>query len=128
MKKLLILFVAVFAFSIEINFAGGVLMKSDLKNRFVEYWSYRAKKRFYKTYGFEMPYLRYLYSQDWYEDYFSTAPRIKKISIKKIDCKNDICKIGIILYFGKNYSYYTDKWVKVDNIWYHRFNDRPLPR
>jgi hypothetical protein len=128
MKKILILLIAIFAFSFEVNFANGVLMKSDLKNKFIQYWSLRAEKKFDKTYKFEMPYLRYLYSKDWYEDFFSTAPKIRKISIKKIDCKNNICRIGIVLYTKRNYIYIFDKWIKVDNVWYHRFNDRLLPK
>jgi hypothetical protein len=128
MKKLLILITAIFAFALEINFANGVLMQSDLKSRFIKYWQNRANKYFFKTYDLEMPYLRYLYSKEWYEDYFSLAPRIKKISIKKIDCKDNICYIHMLLKINKNNVYYKDKWVKVDGIWYHRFNDNPLPR
>lgn len=127
MKKLLFLVIAVFSFALEINFANGVLMKSDLRNRFVDYWSYRANKEFYKTYNFELPYLKYLYSKDSYEDYFNNAPRIKKITVKRIICKENVCFVDLLLHIYKNNVYYKDEWVNVDNVWYHRFNDRGLP-
>jgi len=128
MKKLVLLMTGIFLFALEINFSSGVLMQSNLKKRFVEYWNNRAHKQFYKTYDLELPYLKYLYSKDWYEDYFSNAPRIKKISIKRVNCKDNICKIGMVLKIYKNSVYYTDKWIKVDNVWYHRFNDNALPQ
>jgi len=126
MKKLLIFF-AIFAFSLEINFSNGVLMKSNLKNRFIYYWSARANRDFKDAYKYEMPYLQYIHSLEWYEDFFITAPRIKKIKIKKIDCKGNICYVSMLLKIGKNYIFYKDKWIKVDKIWYHRFRDKALP-
>jgi len=127
MKKLLI-FLAVFAFSLEINFSSGVLMRSDLKDRFVSYWADRANRDFKDAYKYEMPYLKYIHSLEWYEDFFITAPRIKKIKVKRIDCKDNICYVSMLLKIGKNYIFYRDKWVKVDKIWYHRFRDNALPQ
>lgn len=128
MKKLFLLMMGILAFSLEINFANGVLMQSDLKNRFVDYWNYRAHKEFDKTYNYEMPYLKYLHSKEEYEDYFEDAPRIKKIIVKNINCKNNICYISLLLKIYHNYVFFKDKWVKVDNIWYHRYNDMLLPK
>lgn len=128
MKKLLFLILAVFSFALEINFANGVLMPSNLKNRFISYWSFRANKEFYKTYKFELPYLKYIHPKEEYEDFFADAPRIKRISIKNISCKNNICYIGMVLSIYKNKVYYKDKWIKVDNVWYHRFKDSALPQ
>ena len=127
MKKLFLLFLGVLAFSLEINFANGVLMKSDLKERFVNYWNYRAHKEFSKAYNFEMPYLRYIHSKEEYEDFFANAPRIKKISVKRIDCKDNFCIIGMDISIYKKTFYKIDKWIKVDNTWYHRYDDRVLP-
>ena len=127
MKKLFLLFLGVLAFSLEINFANGVLMKSDLKKRFVNYWNYRAHKEFSKAYNFEMPYLRYIHPKEEYEDFFANAPRIKKISVKKIECKGNVCYVGMVLKIYKNEVFYKDKWIKVDNTWYHRYRDRALP-
>lgn len=128
MKKLIFLIIAVFSFGLEINFASGILMKSSLKNRFVNYWNYRAHKEFYKTYKFELPYLKYIHPKEEYEDFFNDAPRIKKVMVKHLECKDNICYVGMVLKIGREYVYYKDKWIKVDNIWYHRFKDSALPR
>jgi len=126
MKKVMLLLISVFAFSFEINFHN-VSIDNSLKTKFTKYWTYRANREFSKTYKYELPYLQYIHSKEWYEDFFMLAPRIKKIDIKNIKCKNNICFIGMILKIGKNKTYFRDKWIKVDKIYYHRFNDNPLP-
>ncbi len=129
MKKLIIFF-ATFLFSAQITFNNSLLIPSSLKEKFISYWQARANKEFYKTFNYEMPYLRYLYSKDWYEDFFSSSPRFKSIYVKNFECKGNICFFTLLLKpkYSKDTIFYKDKWVKVDNTYYHRFNDLLLPR
>jgi len=126
MKKLLLLGIGVFAFAFQINF-NNLSMDKNLKNNFSKYWTYRAKRSFSDTYKYELPYLQYIHTKEWYEDFFMSAPRIKKIAVTKIDCKDNICYIPMLLKIGKAKVYFKDKWIKVDKNWYHKFNDNPLP-
>lgn len=126
-KAVLIISLLSFLFAVDITYNKGVLIPESLKNSFNKYWSLRADKRFYKTYQYELPYLNYLHSQEWYEDFFSTAPRIKKIKVKWVKCTKTKCKIGMILKIGKENVFYIDTWVNVDNRWYHKYNDNALP-
>ena len=131
MRKFVLPFLLILSlFGTEITFDKNLNIESSLKQKFQTYWELRGKKRFYKTYNMEIPYLNYLHNQDWYEDYFANAPRIKKIVVKKIECKNEKCNISMIFYPQYNpndYSFIKDIWVKVNNNWYHRYNDNPLP-
>jgi len=130
MKKIFLFFIFfIFSFSFEIDYSNNTLIKSSLKNRFETYWLYRANRKFNLCYSYEMPYLRYLYSKNWYLNYFFYSRKIKRIKVLKINCKNkNICYISMLLYYGsKNPVFFKDKWVKVDGVWYHRFYDRVLP-
>ena len=130
MRTIIVFFIiTVNLFSIEIDFDKNLSLDNRLKNTFIQYWEKRAKKRFDQTYRYEAPFLRYLYTKDWYIKYFLNAPKIKKIVVKSIDCNIDqsICKIKMLIKVKKYFHLYTDRWINVDKIWYHRFNDKPLP-
>jgi hypothetical protein len=127
-KYIFFLFTFNFLFALEIIFPKNISIDNNLKSRFIQYWNFRGNLIFSKSYNFEMPYLKYLYTKTWYKNFFKNAPKIKKISIINIDCKNQICKINFNAKIRKiGYIYYSDKWIKIDNTWYHRFNDNPLP-
>ncbi len=109
-----------------------VAMKSKLKERVVQYWENRSKKQFSKTYSYELPYQTYVHSKRWYENFFQNAPRFTKVVIKKIQCDQHVCTIGLLLFpEDMSGSYDTvflyDKWIVIDGVWYHKFNDVSLP-
>ncbi len=131
MKRLtlVLLLLASSLFAAEFDFKTDII-DASLKSSFKTYWNYRADKKFYKTYSYELPYLDYLHSQDWYEDFFAKSMRLKKIVIKKVQCKDEKCKIAFVFYtksMPKDGHYFTDEWVNLDNKWYHSYNDNPLP-
>ncbi len=117
--------------SVVIKIDNGVKLKKALKNRVETYWKARAKKDFETSYKFELPYLNYIHSEDWYEIFFQNASKFSKIELKKIkSCNKSICIIGLLLRYRfnpDNFIFLYDKWIKVDGIWYHKYDDNPLP-
>ena len=130
MKTILALLLASsLLFSVEFSNTKEIT-NSSLQKSFKAYWGARADKKFYKTYAFEVPYLNYLHTQDWYEDYFAKSMRMKKITIKKVVCKDEICMIHFVFNpksKPKDEHYLIDNWLQLDGKWYHSYNDNPLP-
>ena len=130
MRKVLLLALAsTLLFSVEFDFTKNIENKS-LKKSFQNYWENRGNKRFYKTYAYELPYLDYLHTQEWYEDYFAKAMRIKKITVKKVICKDEKCRIDFVFNpksKPRDEDFHIDSWLKMDGKWYHSYNDNPLP-
>ena len=130
MKKVVLLALsASLLFSVEFDFQKKIEERA-LEKSFTNYWEARGAKKFYKTYDYELPYLNYLHSQEWYEDFFSRAMRIKKMVVKKVKCKEEKCRIEFNFYTKsapKESHYLQDDWINVDGKWYHVYNDNPLP-
>ena len=115
----------------NVKFDKEVSIDSSLKKEITKYWTDRGEEEFKKTYSQELPYLQYIHSKDWYRRFFKNAPDISVIKIKNIKNSNDNSYIfGILLYFKynpKSPTFLYDKWLKIDNKWYHKYNDNPLP-
>jgi len=115
-------------------FATDIIFKLDipnaLKERFIEYWSNRGEKKFNVTYSMELPYLQYIHSKNWYKNFFSSAPTITKIEVlNKKQCTKKSCLLWMALY-KQNYQepiYLYDKWLKINGMWYHKYDDSILP-
>jgi len=106
-------------------------LPKDLKVRILNYWENRSKKNFEATYQIELPYLKYLHTKEWYEKFFQDATLFSKVKIKKItQCDENICTVGLLLnpkFSPETNIFLYDKWIKVDNLWYHKYVDSALP-
>ena len=104
---------------------------SALQKRVISYWEKRAQKQFEETYEYELPYLQYLHTSLWYEQFFQDAPKFSKIIVKKVENINkNKSIIGLLLYpkyNSKNFVFLYDTWVKIDGNWYHKYKDSSLP-
>jgi hypothetical protein len=129
--------ILVFVLFFVLNCQGGSVVvqtesvPAELKKRITEYWEARRKRDFEHIYRYELPYLQYLHSKSWYLNFFKNAPKFKKIEVKKVkSCDENVCVLGLLLYKSndlKSPIFLYDKWIKVGKIWYHKFNDKPLP-
>jgi len=118
------------SFATEVVVPSSLKLPQGLKERFVSYWEKRGEKKFSKTYSYEIPYLQYLHSRDWYQNFFIDAPQFKVIAIHKLyECGTKSCILGIKLYRKKSSDpiYLHDKWIKIDGVWYHKYRDSYLP-
>ena len=115
----------------EVIFRKDVDLPEPLKKRVAEYWEKRGGKLFEETYSYELPYLQYLHTPFWYEKFFQNAPKFSKIEVKKVtECNEKRCVIGLLLRFKfspNSTTFLYDKWINLDGVWYHKYNDNPLP-
>jgi hypothetical protein len=102
-----------------------------LKKRFQEYWEYRSQNNFQASYEYELPYLKLLKNKQAYQSFFSNN-KYSNISLKKVSSGNNQ-EADIALLWIKKYnvngetSQYQDKWVYIDNNWYHYYHASILP-
>ena len=130
MKRLSILILSIALSAWACEFKSDVKLPKNLAETMHEYWGYRCDKTFGKSYPHELPYLDFLHTRKWYEDFFANQRKFKKIEIKKVAKKSDdVVIVGILLYPSKGHDpiFLYDKWIKLDKKWYHKYDDRPLP-
>ena len=132
MKKIILFFlIALIVNAAEISFEKNLKIPKLLEKRVTSYWKYRADKLFEKTYSYELPYLNYLHTELWYEKFFQNSSKFSKIRVKKVGkCDKTSCILGILLipkFSPDDPIFIYDKWIKIDKIWYHKYDDSPLP-
>ena len=99
-----------------------------LSKRHLQYWELRSTKDFKSSYGFELPYQRYIHSLDWYLTFNSPNNAGFQTTQKEITISEEGTKavIETIASFNGKISYLNDTWFLVDGTWYHQFNDNLL--
>ena len=129
--KLLIIFslLSSLLFATIVEIPSEIHLDSDLTKSFQKYWKNRGEREFDKTYDQELPYLQYIHSRKWYKDFFIDAPKFRKVLIKKVhSCTQNVCILGILLFKDTSSPIYLyDKWIRVNDKWYHRYSDSYLP-
>lgn len=102
-----------------------------LKERIIAYWNYKIKKKLDKTYDFEYPLYkkkRNLVSYITFYNRNSGLFSTKKYEIGNILIEGENAtvtlklRVGVRVRGGKIFEYdreYTDKWMKIEDIWYH---------
>jgi len=101
----------------------------QLSDRHLKFWELFSEKRFDDTYTIELPHLQFQKSLEWYHDFYSTNNKgytVSQVAIKEVDDNRAIVitrsqtKGGLITEF-------EDRWVLVDQKWYHYFEFSKLP-
>lgn len=107
-----------------------VLVDSDSKvllKRALEYWNLHSQKKFEQSYQFEMPYQRYIYSLEQYQNF--NAPNYKEytIIIEKISIHGSEATLNLKYRLDKRRFSFKDKWIKIKDKWYHQMKTKKLP-
>jgi hypothetical protein len=110
----------------------GIKKGSDekaLRQRVAEYWEYKSKEEFDKSYEFEDPYYRNLVSLTKYiRGINSGLMEWKSAEIKEIELGEGIADVELavdikLAFPGfkkmEHQSRVKEKWVNVDGMWYH---------
>jgi hypothetical protein len=100
-----------------------------LSQRDLSYWEHMSQKEFDASYDYELPYLRYLKSLEWYKNFNATNNQkftIKQYDITLVDSHRAIIKH---YYHGSDGHSLNleDRWVLVQNEWFHYFELSKLP-
>ena len=94
----------------------------QLERRYKEYWNSFSQKRFKKSYYYELPHQRFIYSLQWYQDFNKPNDQNYTIILKSIKLKNDYeahIKSQYVSSDNKTSSNFIDKWYFVNGKWYH---------
>jgi len=104
-------------------------LQQKLIQRFKEYWHYRQKGDYNKSYMFELPYQRYLMPFPKYKALAAGSYVGKKTVLEKInlDKKNSQAILQRKVYFNNLYRIKKDKWLYINGQWYHKFYQSILP-
>ena len=99
-----------------------------LAKRYKEYWENFSDNKFDKTYKIELPYLQFIKNISWYKNFRGTSTgnfSIEGVAAKKID--DNIIHIRTkIISNGQEEKFY-DRWIFVNNVWYHYYYPSLLP-
>lgn len=104
-------------------------LSSSLKEKNVRYWEYSSKKEFDKTYEMELPHLRFQKSLEWYKSFNAGNRQGYKVTLLSINVIDDTRAITQNRYEDDegNSHVFEDRWVFVENEWYHYFEFSKLP-
>jgi len=100
-----------------------------LAQRDLLFWEYYSNKDFEKSYALELPHLRFLKSLEWYKTFNEPnrkGYKITLLSIKSIDDNKAIIQ-NKYEDSEENSLILEDRWVLVDEEWYHYFEFSRLP-
>lgn len=100
-----------------------------LLRRFAQYWNYRLKRDFAKTFSYELPYQKYITSFDYYKDNLIYSYGKGKIILDNIYFKDKNHAIITKEYINRKGEHFKDKedWYYVIDNWYHKFYQYIMP-
>ncbi len=100
-----------------------------LRERITDYWNYKMKEEFDKSYAYEDPFFRKQVNLVNYIRRFRTdIVKWKSAAVKEIKLAGDSAEVDMILRTKvrlpqiktvEHDSLTKEKWVKVDGVWYH---------
>ena len=100
-----------------------------LRNRVVKYWDHKVKEEFDKSYNYEDPLLRKNISMIKYIQNINTnfvkwiGADIENLSLENdvayVDLKLKIRVMADPLHYADKDVYVKEKWIRVDEVWYH---------
>ena len=103
----------------------------ELEDRHLDYWEAMSLADYDESYRFELPYLNFLKTNEWYREFRSGSREKYKIVIKGIESDSEddniaFVKTHIIL---KHTDYtFKDRWLYVNGTWYHSYSPSLLPK
>jgi hypothetical protein len=114
----------------NITVSKDIVKYEELKRRFSEYWEAASLNDFNTTYEYELPYLNFLKSLDWYIDFKQGSKKHYKVltlDVKTEFGDSDIAIITMKVELNNFTRKIADKWVLVNGIWYHYYSQSLLP-
>lgn len=114
----------------NISIDENVTLVSNLEERYLQYWEAFSKGEYEKSYAYELPYLNYLKSLQWYKEFHRTRRtdyKVKLLSIDIADNDSNIAYLKSEFISPRNTITLLDKWIKVENSWYHYYKQTILP-
>lgn len=100
-----------------------------LSARDLTYWEHFSQKEFDASYAYELPHLRYLKPLEWYKNF--NAPNKQHYTMEQYDITLVDAHRAIVKHYYKdkegNHLEMEDRWVLVQNEWFHYFEFSKLP-
>ncbi len=103
----------------------------NLKLRYQEYWEVFSKGEYDKSYAYELPYLNYIKSLQWYKDFNRIRKNDYKVSMLNIKSYPYDAKVALVrTRFQSPHKTFelSDRWVQVGDTWYHYYKQSLLPK
>lgn len=93
-----------------------------------KYWEMYSQKKFSNTYPYELAYMRFLHSLEWYKLFLASNKANYTVIQEKIviDGNSAVVKTKHIYDNNKTAVFY-DPWYNVNGTWQHEFKDSILP-
>lgn len=108
----------------------GIQEVDQFLDRYVHYWDFFVKKELSKSYPYELPYLNYLRSLEWYEEFHASNKSkyvVELLSVSIEEGDPNILLARTRFHMKSNITESTDRWVFVDGVWYHYYSQSILP-
>lgn len=128
-RKNIIFFLIIFSGCVTKEAIKDVSDEEVLRERVMAYWNHKIKQEFDKSYEYEEPFYRKKVNLVKYIKGFRTdLLRWQAAEIREMDVKGDeaIVKLGLKIDVKiprikrlESDSLVTEKWVRVEGIWYH---------
>ena len=102
----------------------------ELVKRFSEYWEATSLKDFETAYNYELPYLNFLKSLDWYLEFKTVSKKNFKttmLSLTEDKDDKDIVHVRLNIKSKKVDANVTEKWININGTWYHNYSQSILP-
>jgi hypothetical protein len=112
----------------DINLTLKGKLQEQLSTRHLDYWEYRSKKEFKKSYMYEIPYQRYLKPLKWYKAFLDDNREHYTMTQKLITINDNVRAQVTTTFQYEDHSYtFKDPWFLVNKTWYHKFRSSNLP-
>jgi sarcosine oxidase delta subunit len=113
-----------------VTLSADLSIDDDLLERYGEYWTYMSKNDYDRSYEYELPYLNFLKSKEWYKEFQYGGKIDFKVKILSISEDKDDKDVVFVRanYRGKYLdSNITEKWINIKGTWYHYYSQSLLP-
>lgn len=107
-----------------------VLESENLLERYKEYWYYFGKGDYDNSYEYELPYLNFLKSLEWYKEFHQANQKNYRVTLLSVTVEKNNANI---VYMRSRFTTPThgyelsDKWLRINNKWYHYYSQSILP-
>ncbi len=104
--------------------------KEQFVERFSDYWEATSRNDFDKAYAYELPYLNFLKSVDWYYEFKKASKRKFTVRLLRITPEQDdadILNVRINFKSKQLDTNVTEKWIYINGHWYHSYSQSILP-
>ena len=100
-----------------------------LLERFIQYWQNRVDGKIEDAWKYELPYQKYVTGFKQYKSLIGSYKgyHIQLIEIKQVAPNVVIVTRKVYKTDPNNATTKYDKWIKIDNTWYHKFYQNVFP-